>query len=151
MAVGAALVVVLGLAPASEASGAKPVPNDQRSAASCYAASCNAKDPQAQGCNPSAVTLEEFTVAGYRLELRYSSACHAAWVRAHSAGNWNHQNRFKLERQSPSSYFSTSFASGETGTKWTKMYSFTYYLRGSLYVLNISSGDPNGTWYTDWY
>jgi hypothetical protein len=50
-------------------------------AAGCFGSGCNGLDPQGQGCSPGAATLDEFTRAGTRVELRYSSACNAAWVR----------------------------------------------------------------------
>lgn len=120
-------------------------------AASCYASGCHGKDPQAQGCSSGATTLQEFTESGYRLELRYSSACYAAWVRVASQGYWSQVGNFRIERHTiPISYFAGSFGSGETGTKWTKMYSFRDVVRGSLEVRNYSTG-YHQTFYTRWY
>jgi hypothetical protein len=55
------------------------------SAASCYSTSCNGRDPQVNGCATGARTIEEFVSPAdgqMRVELRYSSACNAAWARA---------------------------------------------------------------------
>lgn len=119
-------------------------------AASCFQASCNAKDPQAEGCANGATTIDDLYDVGYYLELRYSSACDAAWVRANSEGGWQQTGVFKLERYDPSSYFSITFGPGQSGTKWTRMYSFRYLLRGSLDV-STSTGYNPPTFYTAWH
>lgn len=119
-------------------------------AASCYGASCNAKDPQEQGCNATAITVEEMSYAGYYLELRYSSGCWAMWVRVTSEGNWATRGTFRLERQSPSSYFSVTFAPQEDGLKWTKMYNRSYTLRGYMSIYN-SSYNETSTFRTPWH
>jgi hypothetical protein len=127
--------------------GAVPTP---AMAATCYGASCNAQDPQVAGCSSGATTLEGMSDSGYYLELRYSKACNAAWVRVTSEGYWSQTGGFRLERYSPSSYFSGSFVAGEAGTKWTRMYNFEYSLRGRLEVTNYSSG-YHAVWYTGWH
>jgi hypothetical protein len=63
--------MVLAVAPAGTAQ-----------AVACTWENCTGKDPQAAGCSPSGRTVKEFTSVGVRIELRYSSTCHAAWVRA---------------------------------------------------------------------
>ena len=60
--------------------------------ASCYGDGCGGKSPHAEGCSADGRTLAEFTmdgVAGYRfrVEMRYSSVCHASWTRLTNAGN----------------------------------------------------------------
>jgi Protein of unknown function (DUF2690) len=69
----AALIMglVLAVAPAGRAS-----------AVACTWANCTGKDPQAAGCSSTGRTVREFTSVGVRVELRYSSTCHAAWTRA---------------------------------------------------------------------
>jgi hypothetical protein len=47
-------------------------------APSCSGASCQGKDPQANGCSADATTLYDF---GGGIQLRYSGACDAAWAR----------------------------------------------------------------------
>jgi hypothetical protein len=118
-------------------------------AATCNGASCNAKDPQVEGCNSDAITLEHMSDAGYYLELRYSRACYAAWVRVTSDGYWSQTGSYRLERKTPSSFFSGSFGSGEAGQKWTRMYNFTYQLRGRLEIMDYSSG-YHQIWWTPW-
>jgi hypothetical protein len=63
--------LVLAVAPAGRAS-----------AVACTWATCTGKDPQAAGCSPTGRTVREFTSVGVRVELRYSSTCHAALTRA---------------------------------------------------------------------
>ena len=118
-------------------------------AATCHAASCNAKDPQAEGCSSGAITLEELYDSGYYLELRYSATCYAAWVRVTSDGYWSQTGNYRLERRTPSSYFSGTFSAGESGTEWIRMYSYEYQLRGRLEVRNNSSG-YHGLSHTPW-
>jgi Protein of unknown function (DUF2690) len=128
-----------------------PTPATAAPAATCYAASCNAKDPEAEGCSAGARTLQRVDSAGYHLELRYSGVCHAAWVRVDSDGYWSQTGTFRLERETPSSYFSGSFGPGETGRKWTRMYSYqNYQLRGRLMVVNHSTGWKSDD-ATDWH
>lgn len=50
-------------------------------AVGCRAESCTGKSPYTQGCGATARTIDEFTYAGVRFELRYSPACRAAWTR----------------------------------------------------------------------
>lgn len=60
-------------------------------AAGCFAGSCNGKNPTAMGCAADARTLApngkngqvagDITVGYMHIELRYSDACNAAWVR----------------------------------------------------------------------
>lgn len=50
-------------------------------AAGCQGSNCTGKSPYAQGCGPSARTIDEFTYAGVRFEMRYSPVCQAAWTR----------------------------------------------------------------------
>ena len=54
--------------------------------ASCTYNGCTTKDPQATGCSSGSQTVKNFaTAAGVRVELRYSSACKAYWVRTSSS------------------------------------------------------------------
>jgi hypothetical protein len=68
------------------------------SAASCYNTTCKGKDPSAQGCGADAYTLTEFTDWPFRVELRYSPACYAAWTRVSTPSG------------TPGSYCNTAFA-----------------------------------------
>lgn len=55
-------------------------------AVGCNGLSCNGLDPQAAGCGADATTLDSRTdPGGDKLELRFSAACWAAWVRFTSA------------------------------------------------------------------
>jgi hypothetical protein len=73
LAVGAAAAVML------------TVTADASLAAPCSYNGCSAKDPKTTGCATRATTLKEYTFndrgGDYRVELRYSPACHAVWVR----------------------------------------------------------------------
>ncbi len=76
------VAVTLALLAALTVLGANLVP---ASAAPCSGSSCNGRDPHTTGCDVGARTIDEFTspADGYmRVELRYSSACYAAWARA---------------------------------------------------------------------
>jgi hypothetical protein len=60
--------------------------------ATCYGDACGGKDPNATGCSAGAQTLAEFIMLGfgahqYRVEMRYSSVCHASWTRLSNVGN----------------------------------------------------------------
>jgi hypothetical protein len=82
------LVVAPGAAlaqPRSRAASPEAAAAPQLAAVSCTGTACNGKDPQAQGCSPDGRTLEEFFTGYYRVELRYSNACAAAWTRATGA------------------------------------------------------------------
>ncbi len=54
-------------------------------AVGCYAGTCTGKDPSAQGCGADATTIDSRTEGTDLLELRFSRACWAAWVRFTSA------------------------------------------------------------------
>ena len=48
----------------------------------CYHSTCVGKNPQTLGCGADATTLDEFTRSGqFRVELRRSALCGAAWTR----------------------------------------------------------------------
>ena len=49
--------------------------------AGCYDTGCKGRNPSTSGCGGDARTLEEFTDGSFRVELRYSPACYAAWTR----------------------------------------------------------------------
>jgi hypothetical protein len=129
----ASLLSALGLVVA-------PIPATAAPAANCRATSCDGVDPELAGCSADARTIDELHGSGYHLHLRYSPACHAAWVRVDSDGYWSQNGTMRIERQSPSSYWLVTFGPGQTGRKWTDMYSFTYFVRGRLMVHNTGSG-----------
>lgn len=73
-----AAAVACGLASlAGPVAGARPA-----LAAGCYGSQCNGYDPVAEGCSGDAVTIASNESNGFIIEIRYSSACHAAWARA---------------------------------------------------------------------
>jgi hypothetical protein len=84
------LVVAPGVALAQPRSGAaspeaaspEAAAAAQLAAVGCKGTACNGLDPQAQGCSSDGRNLEEFFTGYYRVELRYSNACTAAWTRA---------------------------------------------------------------------
>jgi hypothetical protein len=53
-------------------------------AVGCYNTSCKGQNPSTMGCGADATTLAEFTDRPFRVELRYSRACYAAWTRISS-------------------------------------------------------------------
>jgi hypothetical protein len=50
-------------------------------AATCSRTGCSGKSPTASGCATGAKTLHTMTDGWLRVELRYSTKCHAAWAR----------------------------------------------------------------------
>lgn len=54
-------------------------------AAKCYNITCKGKNPRTEGCESGTKTIEEFTRSYYRVELRYSANCFAAWARISTA------------------------------------------------------------------
>lgn len=52
----------------------------------CNGSSCDAQDPQSEGCASDARDLDEFTYYDLRVELRYSPACQATWARFNGTG-----------------------------------------------------------------
>ncbi|WP_269476435.1 DUF2690 domain-containing protein [Phytohabitans suffuscus] len=91
--------------------------------------SCNGREPTSYGCDADAVTLVEVDYWG-TVALRYSRACHAAWAR------WTNH--------SPSGVVATVRIEGSANTyethtagygyevKWTRMVSFSQYVRACL-------------------
>lgn len=78
----AAVVAVSGLTAAAP----------QALAASCSGTGCNGKNPQTTGCVGDAVTVSNAHASdGHYIELRYSKACKALWVRG------DHFSTVKLE------------------------------------------------------
>ena len=129
----ATLLAGLGIAVAPTPAAAAP-------AANCWGTACEGVDPELAGCSADARTIDELHAAGYHLHLRYSPACYAAWVRVDSDGYWSQNGTFRIERQSPASYWHVTFGPGQTGRKWTDMFSFTHVVRGRLMVYNTGSG-----------
>jgi hypothetical protein len=118
-------------------------------AASCYRSSCNGVEPQAAGCASGARNLTSFVyggsnqwLSGALLELRYSPACDAAWVRTTGGsclGVWR-----------PCSAGMQVSGGDEQGVNpggrqnWSLMWSFRQYVRGCFFGL-----DANGNEYRD--
>lgn len=54
-------------------------------AGSCYGTGCNGQDPAATFCNDSSTgTPDSYEVPGYKVEIRFSLNCRAAWSRGTS-------------------------------------------------------------------
>lgn len=69
---------------ASSKGGGKSKPKDSTfsaMAAGCYGTSCTGQNPSTMGCGVDSRTLEEFTLGQFRVELRHSNTCWAAWTR----------------------------------------------------------------------
>jgi uncharacterized protein DUF2690 len=55
-------------------------------AVTCTYNNCNGKNPETAGCSAGSTTLKNFvSTKGVKVELRYSSACHATWTRISAA------------------------------------------------------------------
>ncbi len=54
-------------------------------AVSCHGSSCSNKGPKGTGCDANAINFRQFMLKGGYYELRWSNACHAAWIRASGA------------------------------------------------------------------
>lgn len=72
-------LVLVAVAPAVFASGGP----------SCWGAGCKGKNPQVQGCNADAYTVDSRSNSHQIVELRYSPACHAWWSRVKSKLNFS--------------------------------------------------------------
>ncbi|MEV0726210.1 DUF2690 domain-containing protein [Micromonospora purpureochromogenes] len=104
-------------------------------AAGCYRNTCNGQDPQAKGCANDARNLESFWYQGASpwlqntlLELRYSPACDAAWVRT-TGGDCLSSWRPCVSALQVSGG-SEQWGGPSGGQKWTNMWSFRYLVRG---------------------
>lgn len=102
------------------------------SAATCKGSSCEGKDPNSYGCSDDAKNLDEFTLNGHRVELRWSKKCDATWTRVSGDDNgpadkvWVRSYHWvgvppdhREFRKSYLTYVSTS-------TVWTKMVNGAY-------------------------
>ena len=96
------------------------------SAASCWSHSCDGKDPQASGCD-DARTLDRIDPRGIIVELRQSPKCNAAWTRYDNYWGFPGIASIIDFSGSPSQTKNLAAYQGETG--WTKMLSYTYYVR----------------------
>jgi uncharacterized protein DUF2690 len=110
-------------------------PAPANAAATCYRSTCNGQDPQAQGCATGAYNLASFYyqgaspwLQGTLLELRYSAACDAAWVRTTGGdcfGIWRPCISV-LQVQGGSE----QWGGPAPGQRWTNMWSFRNNVRG---------------------
>jgi len=98
-------------------------PATPASAAGCNANGCTGKNPQVQGCSPTAYNLDEFSYAGIRFELRYSPACGAAWTRVTSL---THHNTVFGQIRGGGYVFGVQAVEGQV---WTKMISFNFFVK----------------------
>ena len=111
------------------------VAQEPANAAGCYRASCNAQDPQAKGCDADAYNLQSFWyqgsspwLQGTLLELRYSPACDAAWVRTTGGDCFGIWRPCVSALQVQGGDEQWGGPSG--GQRWTNMWSFRSYVRG---------------------
>ncbi len=119
-------------------------------AVGCYGGSCTGQDPVAEGCATGAYTIDSFryygpiaSLNGALLELRYSSACYAAWARV-TGGNsnggcsspWLYQGQpctMVIEGSWNRSTVATWIDAWVNGYQsWTWMLSFHYWTRACL-------------------
>ncbi|MGV9557324.1 YjfA family protein [Streptomyces sp. NPDC003401] len=75
-AAAAASVVPTSAQAAPEAAAGTPA----RAPATCFAASCHDLDPVETHCVDDAVTIDDVTLDGRIVRLRYSAQCRAAWA-----------------------------------------------------------------------
>jgi hypothetical protein len=111
------------------------------SAATCYGAGCDYWDPQVTGCSSGATTLEEFTWRNWRVELRFSQTCAAAWTRV-TANQYSCAARYLMlavytssSGAGPQSTRVTAAPSGclDVGqSRWTAMAPFSYWVAACL-------------------
>lgn len=92
--------------------------------AACNAGGCTGRDPQVQGCSPSAITADEFSAFGARFELRVSYSCWAAWTRVTSPTHFN--TMFAQIRNNGSIVYGVQVTEGQ---HWTKMINFDHLVR----------------------
>lgn len=125
-----ALVVLVAMAVTVVGGLASPA----SAAARCNNWECDGNDPQYEGCNGDARTLEEFTINGVRTELRYSPSCYAAWTRYSHTGYWiamevsveAWSSGVKVRR-----YYDL-LSAGQTVSGWTDMVPFAWQVRSCL-------------------
>ncbi|WP_433295961.1 DUF2690 domain-containing protein [Pseudonocardia sp. CA-142604] len=116
-------------------------------AATCQGPGCNYQDPMASGCTEDGRTIDSFVyeganadLAGTLMELRYSPACDAAWVRATGGTCLPRDCGVVLEASRGSGStdeYSLGNASG--GANWTNLLSFRYYVRGCFATFDLSA------------
>lgn len=99
------------------------VPAGPAAAAGCSGSGCTGKNPQVQGCSPSAYNLDEFSYVGIRFELRYSPVCGAAWTRVTSP---SHTNTIFGQIRGGGHVYGVQAVDGQV---WTKMISFQYFVK----------------------
>jgi hypothetical protein len=116
------------------------------SAASCYGASCRGIDPNTSSCVGDATTIkwgdyQAESYASFRIEVRYSRSCNAAWGRliVYSGNNVG----FALTAWNPNTP-SVGAVSHSGNTTWTAM------IDGSLLDCAGSQFYVNGRW-VRWY
>ncbi|WP_414636339.1 DUF2690 domain-containing protein [Actinophytocola sp.] len=137
--------LLTALAVVAAAGGITTVGQTPALAAGCYRSSCNGQDPQSMGCGTDAYPLASFTYTGSNeflrgsfLELRYSPACDAAWVRTTNGdcfGMWRPCGSV-LEVSGGTAQQSEP----HPGQMWTNMWSFRYYVRGCFTLPDWYSG-----------
>jgi hypothetical protein len=111
------------------------VAQEPAQAAGCWQSSCNDQDPSAKGCAGDARNLQSFRYAGSSpwlqdtvLELRYSPACDAAWVRTTGGdcfGMWRPCLSVLQVSGGPELWGGPG-----GGQRWTNMWSFRSTVRG---------------------
>jgi len=111
-------------------------------AATCYSYSCDTLDPQAAGCAGDAYTRYEYTFRGYRVELRVSPKCWAAWTRAtYVSGNaWLFAAYLEA---STSGGLVQEWVNWNGDSGWSHMRSFSYSVRACA---TSNTGSTCGPW-----
>jgi hypothetical protein len=129
-------MTVLAVAQPAAADVTKPAPQ-AGVLASCSSTGCNGLDPQAAGCSSGATTLESVrSKNSIFIELRYSSACNAAWTRYDNI--YGDAGTIYIRGSSHTYSKQAAGYAGETG--WTKMVSFTELVRSCVVFWDPSWG-----------
>ncbi|GIF49380.1 uncharacterized protein DUF2690 [Asanoa ferruginea] len=110
-------------------------------AASCYGTSCNYLDPQTNGCNADARTLQAINPESpYTVELRYSPTCFAAWARV-TGGLTGYPQYHYLKLQAWSAASGGTLLRVETKyveqtvagqSQWTAMHTYGHYVQACM-------------------
>lgn len=130
-----ATAVALLLAVTATLVAQAPAHAAQSLAAGCYQSSCNGQDPSEKRCGDDARNLQAFWYQGSSpwlqntlLELRYSPACDAAWVRTTGGDCFDIWRPCISVLQVQGG--SEQWGGPSGGQRWTNMWSFRSTVRG---------------------
>ncbi|MEU1802285.1 DUF2690 domain-containing protein [Streptomyces sp. NPDC019937] len=112
-----AATAIASLLLVSSAATAPAVASPSIGASACSGRSCAGKSPVTTRCERTARTVRRTAEIGPLVELRYSSACRAAWVRVtHARGGDRIEARNKAGSCRHPSCYAATVASGRSST-----------------------------------